>query len=47
VETTDRISDETVAERTGRRWDEWFSLLDAWGASGRARLAELKRALEA
>lgn len=24
-----------VAERTGRSWEEWFALLDAWGATAR------------
>lgn len=28
-------SDAVVRERTGRGWDEWFSLLDEWGATGR------------
>jgi Activator of Hsp90 ATPase homolog 1-like protein len=25
-------SDEVVRKNTGRSWDEWFALLDAWGA---------------
>jgi hypothetical protein len=25
-------SDEVVRSNTGRTWDEWFALLDAWGA---------------
>jgi hypothetical protein len=29
-----RISDAAIRERTGRGWDEWFALLDAWGATG-------------
>lgn len=28
-------SDAVVRERTGRGWDEWFPLLDDWGATGR------------
>ena len=28
-------SDETIRERTGRGWEEWFDLLDAWGAAER------------
>ena len=44
MEKTDRISDETAVRRTGRRWDEWFSLLDAWGASGQSH-AEIARHL--
>ncbi|MBG0827226.1 DUF4287 domain-containing protein [Planomonospora sp. ID67723] len=29
------ISDDTVAARTGRSHDEWFALLDEWGAATR------------
>ncbi|MEH1102746.1 hypothetical protein [Micromonospora sp. CPCC 205561] len=32
---TGRISDALLRERTGRGWDGWFGLLDAWGATGR------------
>jgi uncharacterized protein YndB with AHSA1/START domain len=28
-------SDKTIRARTGRGWEEWFDLLDEWGASGR------------
>jgi uncharacterized protein YndB with AHSA1/START domain len=28
-------SDETIRERTGRGWEEWFDALDAWGAQER------------
>jgi uncharacterized protein YndB with AHSA1/START domain len=28
-------SDEVVQANTGRTWDEWFALLDAWGAASR------------
>jgi uncharacterized protein YndB with AHSA1/START domain len=28
-----RFSDEAMARRTGRSWDEWFELLDEWGAT--------------
>jgi hypothetical protein len=28
-------SDETIRERTGRGWEEWFDLLDDWGAAER------------
>ena len=28
-------SDETIRRRTGRGWEEWFELLDEWGAPGR------------
>jgi hypothetical protein len=27
------MSDEKVAEATGRRWEQWFALLDAWNAA--------------
>ena len=30
-----RISAEKVRERTGRTWNEWFALLDAWGGAER------------
>jgi uncharacterized protein YndB with AHSA1/START domain len=28
-------SDEAIRQRTGRGWEEWFDLLDEWGASER------------
>jgi hypothetical protein len=28
AEGTDRVSDEAVARRTGRAWNEWFAILD-------------------
>ena len=28
-------SDEVIRANTGRTWDEWFALLDAWGAAQR------------
>jgi hypothetical protein len=28
-------SDETIRQRTGRGWEEWFELLDEWGAPER------------
>lgn len=37
-----RISDEAVARRTDRAWDEWFELLDAWDATERTH-AEIAR----
>jgi hypothetical protein len=30
-----RISAERVRERTGRTWNQWFSVLDEWGAAER------------
>ena len=29
------MSDEAIRRRTGRGWEEWFSLLDDWGAAER------------
>ncbi|MGH2945166.1 MAG: hypothetical protein ACRDPC_02660 [Solirubrobacteraceae bacterium] len=29
-------SDEALRQRTGRGWEEWFDLLDQWGAAGRS-----------
>jgi hypothetical protein len=31
-----KTSDEKIRERTGRGWEEWFGLLDDWGASERS-----------
>ncbi len=31
------MSDATIRERTGRGWEEWFDLLDAWGAADRTQ----------
>ena len=28
----DRVSDEAILKSTGKTWDEWFPILDAWGA---------------
>jgi len=41
---SDGISDETVAAKTGRRWDEWRALLDAEGAAAMTH-AEIARHL--
>lgn len=30
-----RVSDAALRERSGRGWNEWFALLDAWGATSR------------
>lgn len=30
-----RTSDEAIRRRTGRGWEEWFELLDQWGAQAR------------
>ena len=31
-----KTTDEKIRERTGRGWEEWFALLDDWGAGGRS-----------
>jgi hypothetical protein len=31
----DRVSDAVIERASGRKWDEWFSILDGWGAQGR------------
>jgi hypothetical protein len=36
------MSDEAIRRRTGRGWEEWFDLLDEWGAAGRSH-AEIAR----
>src|ERR671916_883472 len=30
------LTDATIRERTGRGWEEWFDLLDDWGAPDRS-----------
>ena len=32
-------SDEAIRQQTGRGWEEWFDLLDEWGAAERPQLA--------
>jgi uncharacterized protein YndB with AHSA1/START domain len=36
------VSDEALRRRTGRGWEEWFDLLDEWGAADRS-LADAAR----
>jgi hypothetical protein len=36
------VSDETIADRTGKRWSEWLAVLDRWGAAERTH-AEIAR----
>ena len=31
-----KTSDEKIRERTGRGWEEWFAMLDEWGAADRS-----------
>lgn len=41
ADITSRLPDSTLRARTGRGWEEWFTLLDAWGANrcGHAEIA--------
>src|SRR5215208_2323412 len=39
-------SDEMIRERTGRGWEEWFDLLDEWGAADKSH-REIARLYEA
>jgi hypothetical protein len=36
-------SDDRVRERTGRGWEEWFNVLDSWGAESMGHTALAKR----
>lgn len=40
-----RFSDEALARRTDRAWDEWFELIDEWGGTNHTH-AEIARWLE-
>jgi hypothetical protein len=31
----ERVPDAKIKEATGKKWDQWFSILDRWGAKGR------------
>src|SRR5437899_10223015 len=37
------MSDEAIRNRTGRGWEEWFDLLDEWGAAGRSHTEIARR----
>lgn len=39
-------SDETIRRRTGRGWEEWFDLLDQWGAPDRTHRETARRVAE-
>ena len=39
-------SDERIRERTGRGWEEWFDLLDEWGAAERTHREIARRLAE-
>jgi hypothetical protein len=50
-ESTDRsvplvTSDESVRQRTGRGWEEWFDLLDEWGADSLSHKELARRVAE-
>lgn len=30
--TDERVSDAKIKQATGKKWDQWFSILDRWGA---------------
>jgi hypothetical protein len=36
------VSDEVIRRKTGRGWEEWFDLLDEWGAAERPRSEALR-----
>jgi hypothetical protein len=38
-----RPSDERIRERTGRGWEEWFDLLDSWGAESMGHIEIVRR----
>jgi uncharacterized protein YndB with AHSA1/START domain len=42
-----RPADTAVRERTGRGWQEWFGLLDAWGAATRTHTEIARRLRDA
>ncbi|MFQ5552765.1 MAG: SRPBCC domain-containing protein [Thermoplasmata archaeon] len=42
-----RIGEGSVKAKTGRGWDEWFSLLDAWGAAEEGHAPTAKHLAEA
>src|SRR5437867_8087966 len=33
------VSDEAVKARTGKRWEQWFKILDRWGAKAKGHTA--------
>ena len=39
-------SDKRIRERTGRGWEEWFDLLDSWGAGSMAHSEVVHRVAE-
>jgi len=41
-----RISDEAVRAKTGKGWEEWFRILDTWGAKEKRHTQSAKHLLE-
>ncbi len=41
-----RISDEAVRAKTGKSWDQWFRILDRWGAASKGHPATAKHLAE-
>ncbi|MFA5801772.1 MAG: hypothetical protein WC911_04770 [Thermoleophilia bacterium] len=41
-----RISDEAVRTRTEKGWEEWFGILDAWGAPRQGHFQSAKHLRE-
>jgi hypothetical protein len=42
-----QMSDEAIANGTGRGWDAWVTVLDAWGAAGQGHTAIARHVHEA
>lgn len=41
-----RISDEAVRAKTGKGWEEWFRVLDTWGAKEKGHTQSAKYLLD-
>lgn len=41
-----RISDEAVRAKTGKSWEQWFRILDRWGAAAKAHAVTAKHLAE-
>jgi hypothetical protein len=41
-----RISDKSVRAKTGKGWEEWFAILDAWGAKEKGHTLSAKHLRE-
>ncbi len=44
---TRRISEEAVRDKTGKGWEEWYAILDRWGAPEKGHTASAKYLREA